>query len=280
MVSWTGLAVNLLRREVLQVSGRVMPLDSSTRAVFDRIYATDLVYEPGCWKLCGDAHCCHFSRHKARFRMMAQESFQELPLLPGEWEYLTERGWTTQFGEHEHRASTYEAGGSVFRVESVISHKPMCACDHGTRTTICRLYPVLPVYDGSGRVTGTEVLGSYEELERLDGLDPVCKITAVPLSQMNVFLDLANEIGRHPVLLVYLRAYHATKRHVFDGLAARLTSGEVGTAFQLFERGYLRRQLIRHDDLRASLASIVDEARALHGDAFEEAWKNLHEARG
>jgi hypothetical protein len=67
---------------------------------------------------------------------------------------------------------------------------------------------------------------------------------------------------------------------VFDGLAARLAKGEAGTAFQLFERGYLRRQLLRHDELRASLASILDEARALHGAAFDQAWNNLHDDRG
>ncbi|MCX6848292.1 MAG: hypothetical protein NTY98_05180 [Verrucomicrobia bacterium] len=254
-----------------------MSLDAATRSVFDRVYSTELVYEPDCWKLCGDAHCCHFTRHKAKFRMMAKgDTFQEIPLLPGEWEYLSERGWTAQFGDHEFRASTYEAGGREFRVESVISRRPMCACEHGTRTTICRLYPVLPVYDVYGRVIATEVLGTYEELEKLDSLEPLCKISAAPLAQVNIFLELANIIGSHPVLLVYLRAYHATKRHVFDRLGARLAAGESGSAFQLFERGYLRRQLLQHDELRASLAAIIDDTRVIHGGAFDDAWRALH----
>jgi hypothetical protein len=37
---------------------------------FDKIYATDLVYRPGCWQLCGDAHCCNFNRYRARFKII------------------------------------------------------------------------------------------------------------------------------------------------------------------------------------------------------------------
>ena len=59
----------------------------------ERIYSTDLTFVPNCWKLCGDAHCCSFSRYKAKFRMIAKTPFQELPLLPGEYEFLAAKGW-------------------------------------------------------------------------------------------------------------------------------------------------------------------------------------------
>jgi hypothetical protein len=254
-----------------------MPLDDGTRAVFDRVYTTELVFEPDCWKLCGDAHCCHFSRHKAKFRMMAKgDTFQELPLLPGEWEYLNERGWAAQFGEHELRASTYAVGDHAFRVEAVISHRPMCACNHGTRTTICRLYPLLPVLDSSGALLKTEALGAYEEMELLDGLEPACQIRDIPSSQLDLFNGLAGLLGSHPVLRVYMRAYHLVKRHVFDRLASKRASGVAGSAFQMFESGYLRRQLIDHAILQDGLARVIEEARQEDVEAFDAAWAGLH----
>src|SRR5215475_12212810 len=99
------------------------------RDIFDEIYSTDLRYQKDCWTLCGDAHCCSFARYKARFRMIARTPFQELPLLPGEYEYLAEKGWLAQFGDFDHRASEVELGTGCMRVESIISRRPQCACD-------------------------------------------------------------------------------------------------------------------------------------------------------
>ena len=57
-------------------------------SVFETIYSTDLVYAPDCWKLCGDAHCCNFMRYKSKMSILGKNLFQELPLLPGEFEFL------------------------------------------------------------------------------------------------------------------------------------------------------------------------------------------------
>jgi hypothetical protein len=124
--------------------------------VFDVVYETDLVYVSDCWKLCGDAHCCSFSRYKSRFKMIARTPFQELPLLPGEYDYLRARGWDAQFGEHEHKVVEFSVGDLEIRAESIVSYKSGCACDHDTRPTICRLYPLLPVYDARGALVGVD----------------------------------------------------------------------------------------------------------------------------
>jgi hypothetical protein len=60
-------------------------------AMFDTIFATDLVYERNCHTLCGDAHCCHFRRYKG------EGSLHQLPLLPGEYEYMQNRGYLSQY---------------------------------------------------------------------------------------------------------------------------------------------------------------------------------------
>ncbi len=250
-------------------------LDDATRALFDKAYTTDLVFESGCWTKCGDAHCCSFARHKEKFRMFAREPGQELPLLPGEWAYLREKGWDKQFGQHQVRTHSYSLEGYELGWTSMISQRPHCACDHGTRTVVCRLYPLLPVLDPSGRLLTTEPMGMYEELERLDRMAPACQVTSLGFDQLNVFLDLVNTLASHPVLRFYLMAYHHAKRHVFDRLAA---APGAASAFQKFETAMLRRRLMDHPGLAQGLVAMLEEISAQPGTDFKEQARRLHEA--
>jgi hypothetical protein len=92
---------------------------------WDAVHAIDLVYVQDCHRLCGDAHCCSFARHKARFRMLAQQPFQELPLLPGEYEHMAARGAWAQFGECERRSGAFvlEAAREFFTTRRHAAHK-------------------------------------------------------------------------------------------------------------------------------------------------------------
>lgn len=238
-------------------------------SVFAEAYAIDLVYQPGCWQLCGDAHCCSFARHKARFRMLGggHRPAQELPLLPGEFEFLESRGWTSQFHEYERQVLNYDFGPGQVSYETVTSARPGCACDHETRTTVCRLYPLLPVYAEDGALAGVEPLGLYEELEILDGLEPACRLEALPFPQLGLFIALARTLAREPALRFHLMAYRLAKRHV----AARVGKSREETgksAFSLFEIALLRRRLFDHDSLKAELAALWETFAARHGANF------------
>lgn len=242
--------------------------------VFDALYETDLVYRAGCWQLCGDAHCCSFRRHKARFRLMAQDGGQELPLLPGEFEYLAARGWTRQFEPYERLRVVHDFGPARLVADRIVSRRPGCACDHATRTTVCRLYPLLPVLGEDGSLVGTEPLGLFEELEALDGLEPACRIEALPFDQFDLFLRMARLIGDEPVLAFHLEAYRLAKRHVASRLADSLRATSPGqpaatrSAFQAFEGAYLRRRLIDRKALDTALAELWRRLRDRHGEAF------------
>jgi len=243
---------------------------------FDRIYSVDLVYQPDCWKLCGDAHCCSFSRHKARFKLLKGDGkpAQELPLLPGEFDFLSERGWTAQFRNVTRRTVVYCFGPGRVVYDTITSDRPGCACDHDTRTTVCRLYPLLPVFATDGRLLGTEPLGLYEELERIDGLEPACRLETLPFPQLNLYLELANAIASDPVLLFHTMAYRIVKHHV----AARLEAarGETGSSsFSLFERALLRRKIFDHEAIKAELAILWAVFAERHGTAFLKAMEAL-----
>ena len=236
-------------------------------ADFEQIYQKDLVYVPDCWKLCGDAHCCSFARYKSRFRLIAQTSFQEIPLLPGEYQFLESKNWLTQFGDFDYKVVEYAIDGGVVRAESVVSRRPNCACDHDTRPTICRLYPLLPVFDITGRLIGTELLGIYEELEQIDQMAPACQLTSLPFDQIKGFLAITSQLGLSPISLFYIEAYRLTKRHVADRLAQRRPTAK-GDAFTLFESGFIRRNLIDQDLLRGQLGELARSFQQHYGNAI------------
>lgn len=234
---------------------------------FERIYATDLVYVPECWKLCGDAHCCSFSRYKSRFKMLGKTPFQELPLLPGEYEFLKSKDWLKQFGDHDHKIVEFEIDGYILKSESVVSRRPNCACDHDVRPTICRLYPLLPVFDIAGQFVGTEPMGIYEEIERIAGMDTACQLNSLPFNQVNDFLAITNELGKNLEHLFYLEAYRITKAHVSEQLAHRFESQDKDI-FAIFEAGFIRRNLIDTNLLRATLSELATRFENRYGDRF------------
>jgi hypothetical protein len=235
--------------------------------MFDQIYGTDLVYVPDCWKLCKDAHCCSFQRYKARFRIIGAKPAQELPLLPGEYEYLEEHGYLEQFKDFDHRVLNYSFGSREIKIESIVSRRPNCACDHDTRTTICRLYPLMPVYDVTGRLLGTDKIGTYEVLEQEEGLNPACMVTGLPFEQLSKFLAIASAISSNPKALFYISAYRLANRHLQSRIAT-LKKQQSGDAFAIFEMNLLRGKLIDWTQLEEELVTLADSFAAKYGDDF------------
>ena len=234
---------------------------------FDVIQATDLVYVPGCWKLCGDAHCCSFSRHKARFKFIGKSPGQELPLLPGEYAYLKSKGLLAQFQDHAYRAVTYAFGSRSILMESIVSKRQNCACDHDTRPTICRLYPVLPVFDVEGRVTGIDRVGIYDQLEDLDGGPRICQVETMPIDELRKLLTVTAEIARDPRALFYMIAYKRAHDHVLGRVKALRGEREI-SAFSVFETGFMRNALIDHAVLGEELGTLADAFETRYGSAF------------
>ena len=174
---------------------------------------------------------------------------------------------------------SFEVDGRTLQAESLISRRTGCACDHGTRTTICRLYPLLPRFDDDGRLIGVERLGIYEELEAIGGLTPACKLDGLPFDQFAPFLAITSAIGASPKLRLYLEAYRLTKAHVAGRIAERVADKQARRAsvpmsdraagspasapvddrepFATFEAGFLRRNLIDSAALRESLAGLL-----------------------
>lgn len=244
-------------------------------SAFDRIYALDLVFTKDCYKLCGDAHCCSFTRYKSKFVFLGNKPFQELLLLPGEWQYLEQRGLTAQFGDHEHKEYAIPLGDRYVRAETLLSRRPYCACDHDTRTTVCRLYPALPVFDLEGRFIGLEPFGIFEELERIEQLAPACQIESVPFSQLEMLLRICAEIGSSPLTLFYATAYRAAKAHVRARLADQKLKRAQQTAFAHFENAFFRSQLFDDARLGAELDVIRARFSERYGPSFDAALETL-----
>ena len=198
---------------------------------------------------------------------------QELPLLPGEYEFLRRKGWLDRFPGTEHRVIQYPLIHSVMQLEFIVGITGSCACEHATRTTTCRLYPLTPVFDIDGRVINVETeFGIYEELEKLDGLPRACKIENVPFTELGKFLTIAAAIGRNPIALFYLTAYQVAKAHALERLRrARAAQPATVTvdAFRLFEGSFALRRLFDQSELRPRLETMAAEFRRRYGARFQ-----------
>ncbi len=231
---------------------------------FDTIYAQDLVYVPGCWQLCGNANCCSFSRQKDRFRLMGGARAQELPLLPGEFAYLQARDLLGQFGDYQHRVVEYRFGVRVLSIESLISRNAGCACAHATRTTVCRLYPFLPVFDLDRSVVGMERLGIYEVLEDLAGEERICQVDTIPEGERVKFAAIAGAIGADPVAAFYVDAYRIAQTHARHRLQQLKGDGQTDI-YSVFEMAVLRHRLVDHAALTAELEAHASALEERHG---------------
>jgi hypothetical protein len=248
---------------------RTAPGEARARplADFDTIYATDLAWVPKCWTLCGDAHCCGFSRHRARFRLVGGGRGIELPLLPGEYDYLRASGRIAQFGAHERRVVPYGFGRWRIAMESIVTERPGCACAHDRRLTVCRLYPVIPLFDTDGRVTGTRRLGVYDALEEIDGGDRICRVETTTFAEFDKLLAVAAAIARDPRAAFHVSAYALALDHV-AGRVRSAVEARPGSAFAAFERLFLTGRLIDHDVLGQALADKAEAFAERHGDRF------------
>lgn len=237
---------------------------------FDRIYSEDLLYISGCWKLCGNANCCGFSKHKSHFNLIGRQPFQALPLLPGEYKFLERTGLLKQFGEHDHKITEFNIDGYVLKSEELVVHRSGCICEQDTRTTVCRLYPLMPRFDINGRLIGAEpTFGIYEEMERIAEMDPVCKITSLPFDQLNKFLAITEELSKDICRLFYMQAYIITKEHVTSRLKIKFESNNNGNVFHLFEEAYFRSNLIDTELLRTDLSKLANQFESRYGDSFK-----------
>lgn len=241
-------------------------LTEKTKATFDKIYQSDLVYIKDCWKLCGNAHCCGFFPYKENFKIVGQTKFHELPLLPGEYEYLQHKGWWDQFGDVQHKVQEFQLGDRTIKIETMYSRKPMCACEHDTRLTVCRLYPLLPQFDILGKLTSVRTFGIFEELEKVEKLEPACKITSLPFSQMQAFLDITNEIAKSPEILFCFSAYATAVDHVRSRIDDKKSAkGEGANAFSIFEEMYLFGKLVDPEVLVPELIALSEQFEAVYG---------------
>ena len=239
-------------------------------STFETIYSTDLVYAPDCWKLCGDAHCCNFMRYKSQMSILGKNLFQELPLLPGEFEFLAARNALKGFADVEHRVIEFPIARGTMRLEFLTGRTKTCACSHEARTTTCRLYPLLPIFDLSGRVIGIDPhFGIFEEIEAIEQIPRACKIEQVPIPELSKFLSICNAIAQNPTQMFYVMAYRVAKSLAAERLRQAKQSAKQGVStLRIFEGLFALKQLLDSSLIRQRLDALADQFAERHGEAF------------
>jgi hypothetical protein len=218
---------------------RAIPLwgfigEMDVRAMFDAIYATDLTYGKDCWTLCGDAHCCSFGRYRARDPVQ-----QDLLLLPHEHDYMKARGHTAQYRSYRFHSRSYVLTDATLRFEmlSVATTRGGCPCSHAIRPTVCRLYPMLPLFEVGVGLVGIEPYFALEdEVERAAGMPVTCRIEHLTPAELKGFLRIANAIASVPDCMFHVMAYDCVRRHVRAGLQRRAAQDPIAPTTEAVSR--------------------------------------------
>ena len=135
---------------------------------------------------------------------------------------------------------------------------------HATQTTVCRLYPFLPVFDLDRTVVSLERLGIYEVLEDLAGAERICQVDTIPEGERAKFSTIAAAIGADPVAAFYVDAYRIAQGHARRRFK-ELKGERAADIYSVFEMAVVRQRPIDHAALAAELEARASELEHRHG---------------
>jgi hypothetical protein len=243
--------------------------------VYDFIYNTDLVYKPQCWKLC-NAHCCNFSRYKSG----PAKNTQEIPLLPGEWQYMSAKGYLGQYQDPEHVVFRISLNAGVLCYEAIKIPTVGCPCDHRRRPTVCRLYPLAPRYDLDRGFVGVDHTFSLMEIaEDFLGIRRTCQVNEVPFQELDKFIAISKAIETEPVIMFQFMVFDLLKSLLRAGLNNNRNrvldedidlsdQVEICNSFKLIELAFLSGVVIDWGRAKMALENLAARFKRMYGSAF------------
>src|SRR5262249_32990622 len=245
----------------------------SWHKVFDLIYRTDLVYKPQCWKLC-DAHCCNFFRYKSG----PSKYVHEIPLLPGEWQYMSSKGYLDQYKDLEHAVLKVRLNVGVLSYEAIKIPTIGCPCDHWRRPTVCRLYPLAPRYDLDRGFVGVDSTFSLMEVaEEFLGVPRSCQVDQVPFHELEKFIAISKAIETEPVLMFHFMVLDLVKTLFRAGLKDSkdqlfdedvTETAELSKSFDLIQLAFLRGVAIDWGHVKMAMDDLGAKFKKMYGPAF------------
>ena len=132
---------------------------------WDKIYNSEFIHAPNCWKSCGGYCCKNF--YGDQFKILDKQGVA-LPLLEAEYEYYKSIGGIKNITEPAKKRTFTLNNGKSFSIYILsCSCKGLCN-PHNARPLVCRIYPYFPLVNASGDIEGFE----YSALMDLFYRDP------------------------------------------------------------------------------------------------------------
>lgn len=240
-----------------------MKMDDST---FDAIFETDLVYKQDCWKLCGDGHCCHFDRYK---RNSSEQGFQTLPLLAGEYEYMQRRGILEKYVEMDLQRTNIDLENGTWHIDMLrVRADSACPCEHDLRPTVCRIYPLWPIFSVSQGLVGISTTPSqFEVMETLGGLERACKISGTTFVEFEKFLKICAAISANPRVMFSVMIMALCRDLFEETLQATMTEHNVNM-FQAMAMQIKNDVFVDQSECVRRTTAMIDDFQGVFGDQF------------
>jgi Fe-S-cluster containining protein len=224
---------------------------------YDKIYAIDLIYSKDCWKLCGDGHCCHFSRYRGKTDTDGSIT-QTIPLLSGEYAYMQKRGYLGQYNLLEHKTETITIGECSWSMEFLaVRVKAGCPCKHDIRPTACRLYPLWPLFTPEEGLIGIVTKTTpFEVVEELGNLSRACAVQGTTFAEFGKFFEICNAIRGNPRVLFSAMIIQISVK-LFEGTLRSTMESKKMDVFQAISYAAGQGQVIDTDTLSRGLVSRI-----------------------
>jgi len=218
----------------------------SSKELFDVIYSTDVAFVKDCWKLCGDAHCC--------------KNNDNPPLLPGEYDYLLQRNLLSSFEKHTHTESKFTVAKGVVKYEA-LSFKPGgCKCKNDSRLSVCRLYPLRPIYSVEHGLIGVvEGMGVSDILEEMFQKEKSCKVNMVSFKEISKFVYIANAIYRQPDAFQAIMMYNIVHEHFKNAMLKRTLDMDPNEIAEFSNKPYLLLRVLGSKELKKEIDQFHEE---------------------
>ena len=234
-----------------------MELKKESFELWDKIFKSEFIEEPGCYKTC-ESFCCRWNTPDIPLTIIPKGG--TLFYLPNELEYMKEYGKLTD-------KPLYDISVKLSNGKEIKVYYKYCTDDKNcnilfSRSLYCKLYPFFPVMNIHGEIIDVKYISIYDITCDIIGQSTPCYVKG----KKEYYLDLWKnnskniELLKTPEIIFYLMVANIVHDNYYETLKYSSISNLKGVVFwKKWEKFYLGKMLFNKNKLVSDLDDLYNE---------------------